>query len=68
MGREDLASKPENIRSKIAEGRVKKQLQEKVLLEQPFLMDEKKTVAEAIKEAVATIGENIQVRGLFPWE
>ncbi len=144
MGREDLQSKPEAIRSKIAEGRVKKMLQvgglghgvagvqagsfhlgacctgallptycsccnaaylasmlpccilpsilhyyynkfcrcpaviattiqhvvhvydhvpqEQVLLEQPYLMDQDKTVAEAVKEAVATIGENIQIR------
>jgi elongation factor Ts len=62
MGREDLAGKPEAIRAKIAEGRVKKLAQERVLLEQPWLMDGGKTVGEAVKEAVATVGENIQVR------
>lgn len=31
-------------------------------MEQPFLMDQSKTVAEAVKEAIATIGENIQIR------
>eukprot|EP00877_Chromochloris_zofingiensis_P012636 jgi/Chrzof1/7626/Cz02g30210.t1 len=62
MGREDLQSKPEALRAKIAEGRVKKIAQERALLEQPFLMDQSKTVAEAVKEAIATIGENIQIR------
>jgi elongation factor Ts len=33
-----------------------------VLLDQPYLMDQNKTVGEAIKEAIAAIGENIQVR------
>ena len=33
-----------------------------MLLDQPYLMDQNKTVGEAIKEAVAAIGENIQVR------
>eukprot|EP00879_Flechtneria_rotunda_P012753 GHRR01013317.1.p1 GENE.GHRR01013317.1~~GHRR01013317.1.p1 ORF type:complete len:992 (+),score=471.36 GHRR01013317.1:234-3209(+) len=62
MGREDLQAKPEAIRAKIAEGRVKKLVQERVLLEQPYLLDQNKTVAEAVKEAVAACGENIQIR------
>lgn len=37
-------------------------LQERVLLEQPYLLDQNKTVAEAVKEAVASCGENVQVR------
>lgn len=37
-------------------------LQERVLLEQPYLLDQNKTVAEAVKEAIASCGENIQVR------
>jgi hypothetical protein len=36
--------------------------QERVLLEQPYLLDQNKTVAEAVKEAIAACGENIQVR------
>jgi len=35
--------------------------QERVLLEQPYLLEPSKTVAEAVKEAVAACGENIQV-------
>ncbi len=62
MGREDLQSKPEAIRAKIAEGRVKKLVQERVLLEQPYLLDQSKTVGEAVKEAIAACGENVQIR------
>jgi len=39
MQREDLASKPENIRDKIVEGRISKRLGELSLLEQPFIKD-----------------------------
>ena len=44
MGREDILSKPEAIRAKIAEGRVQKLAQEMSLLPQPYLMDQSKTV------------------------
>eukprot|EP00741_Cyanophora_paradoxa_P020975 tig00021319_g20249.t1 len=62
MKREDLAKKPENIRSKIVEGRVDKLMQERCLLEQPFLRDDKITVEEYIKQGISLLGENIQVR------
>jgi elongation factor Ts len=54
--------KPEAIRAKIAEGRAKKIAQDMCLMDQPFLTDPSKTVAEAIKEAIAAIGEKISVR------
>merc|ERR1712157_435663 len=62
MQKEDLASKPENIREKIVEGRVDKIINERALLEQTYIMDTSKTVKEAITEAIASIGENIKVR------
>lgn len=43
--------KPENIIEKVVEGRLRKFYQEKVLLEQPFIKDEKKTVGQYIKES-----------------
>merc|ERR1719183_2295600 len=62
MEKEDLASKPENIRGQIVQGRLDKIAKEMSLLEQPFVKDTSKTVAEVIKAAIAEIGENIQVR------
>ncbi len=62
MGREDLANKPENIREKIVEGRVQKRLSEMCLLSQPYIRDQSITVEELIKQYIAKIGENIQVR------
>ncbi|XP_024393258.1 polyprotein of EF-Ts, chloroplastic isoform X1 [Physcomitrium patens] len=60
--KEDLANKPEAIRSKIVEGRVAKTLNELALLEQPFIRDDKILVKDYIKQTIATLGENIQVR------
>merc|ERR1712174_7392 len=62
MQKEDLASKPENIREKIVEGRVEKIINERALPEQTYIMDTTKTVREAITESIASIGENIKVR------
>ena len=62
MQKEDLASKPENIREKIVQGRVDKIINERALLTQAWIMDNNKTVGDAITEAIATVGENIKVR------
>ncbi|MBO1347124.1 MAG: translation elongation factor Ts [Hormoscilla sp. GUM202] len=62
MGREDLAKKPDNIKEKIVQGRVKKRLEEMCLLEQPYIKDQNITVSELIKQSIAQLGENIKVR------
>lgn len=62
MGRDDLASKPENIREKIVQGRIDKRLKDLSLLDQPYIRDQNITVEELIKQTISTIGENIQVR------
>jgi translation elongation factor EF-Ts len=41
---------------------VKKIATERALLEQPYLIDGSKTVAEAVKATIAAVGENVQVR------
>ena len=53
--------KPENVVEKMVEGRLKKFYGEIVLLEQPYIKDDKRTIEELLKEAIATIGENIQI-------
>ncbi len=60
--------KPDNILDKIAEGRVKKFVDESVLLKQKYIRDESKTIEDMINEAVAAIGENIKVRRFERWE
>jgi len=62
MQREDIQSKPENIREKIVEGRISKRLGELALLEQPFIKNDSILVKDLVKQTVATLGENIKVR------
>ncbi|KAG0580371.1 hypothetical protein KC19_4G168400 [Ceratodon purpureus] len=62
MGKEDLASKPEQIREKIVEGRIAKRLAELALLEQAYIRDDKVVVKDHVKEAIAKLGEKIQIR------
>jgi elongation factor Ts len=54
--------KPEAILEKIALGKVEKYYEQFCLLDQPFVKDDKKKISEVITDAVAKIGENIQVR------
>jgi elongation factor Ts len=60
---EDVRTKPEEVRARIVDGRLRKWYAEPggVLLEQPF-RDTEQTIRDLITQAVATIGENIVVR------
>merc|ERR1712039_121821 len=62
MAKEDLAGKPDNIKDKIVEGRLRKKYEEMSLLRQKWLKDEDKTVEEVLKEKIAKLGENIVIR------
>ena len=53
--------KPANIAEKVAEGRMNKFFEEIVLLEQPFLKDDSKTVGELLEALVAEVGESIRI-------
>jgi elongation factor Ts len=59
--KDDLQNKPEEIRNKIVEGRVEKNLKRQVLLEQEYIRDPNITVNEYIKQVVGILGENIKV-------
>lgn len=54
--------KPEEIKKQIIEGKIKKAFEEKVLLSQPYILDDSMTVEAFIKEAIAKTGENIVIR------
>jgi elongation factor Ts len=54
--------KPENIRAKIVDGKLKKFVAERTLTEQPFVKDDKKTIGQLIKEVSAKVGEAISVK------
>ncbi len=56
------SGKPEQVIEKIAQGKLEKFFKEVCLLEQPFVKDPDRTVEKLITEAVARLGENINVR------
>ncbi|MBQ8997032.1 elongation factor Ts [Candidatus Saccharibacteria bacterium] len=53
---------PEKMKDQILGGQMKKAFADKVLLAQPYILDDTKTVEQFIKEAIAKTGENITVR------
>ncbi|HMH70186.1 MAG TPA: elongation factor Ts [Candidatus Saccharimonadales bacterium] len=54
--------KPAEIAEKIVDGQVKKHFNEQVLMNQTFILDEKKSVEAYVKENIAKLGENIVIR------
>ena len=53
---------PENMKEQILAGQAKKAFADKVLLNQPYILDDTKTVEQFIKDNIAKMGENITVR------
>jgi elongation factor Ts len=60
--------KPENIVERIVDGKVKKVYEDWVLLNQPLVMDPDKTVAQAISEVQAIVGEKLEVARFARYE
>ena len=62
---QQAADKPENVRAKIAEGKLRKWMEETVLLKQPHVNGDKfdgKTIEELRADLSAKTGENVVVR------
>jgi elongation factor Ts len=60
--------KPEHVVDKMISGRMDKFFQEIVLMEQPFLKDDSKSIEDIRKEMVASLGENIVIRRFVRFE
>lgn len=58
---EEAAGKPADVMEKIVEGKLNKFYGQICLLEQEYIKDDSKTVQDVVNEAIAKIGENIQV-------
>lgn len=54
--------KSAEIADKIVEGQVKKYFEDKVLMNQTFIMNDKQTIADYVKENIAKTGENLIIR------
>jgi elongation factor Ts len=59
--------KPENMIAKIVESGLKTFYKEVCLLDQPYIYDDKKPVAQALKEAEGKVGGPIKVTGFVPF-
>jgi elongation factor Ts len=55
--------KPAQIVEKIADGAVKKFQKEVCLMEQPYIRDDKKSIADVVREAAKAAGDDIKVTG-----
>ena len=53
--------KPDHIIDRIVDGKIKAFYKEKVLLNQPFVKDDKRTIADLLSEFQRTSGEKIEV-------
>jgi elongation factor Ts len=60
--------KPEKVVDKIVEGRLDKFYQDVCLMRQAYIKDESVTIADLLKQTIATIGENIIIRRFSRWE
>ena len=60
--------KPEEITNRIVEGRMKKFVNEKALLTQPYVKEPDKTVGELLQETVQRVGENVVIRRFVRYE
>ena len=59
---EQVQGKPEHIVGKIVTGKMNKWFQQHVLLEQPFVKDDKKTVAQLLDEIGKQVGGKLTVK------
>nr|YP_011006644.1 Translation elongation factor Ts [Halosiphon tomentosus]WAM63789.1 Translation elongation factor Ts [Halosiphon tomentosus] len=62
LKKDDLTTKPVEIKEKIILGRVEKTLKNLSLLNQPFIRNPNITVDELIKEKISLFGENIKIK------
>ena len=54
--------KPEKVIEKIIEGKIERFYSEICLMEQAFIKDPDKSIASVVHDAIARLGENIQIR------
>lgn len=60
--------KPAEVVERIVEGKVKKVLSEWVLLDQPFVIDPDRTVAQAISDVQGVLGEKVEIARVARFE
>ena len=57
----EVADKPKEMQEKILDGKLASYFRDQVLLDQPFIKDETKTVQDLLNEATQKFGERVEV-------
>lgn len=57
----EVAGKPEEMRAKIMEGKLASHFRDQVLLDQPYIKDESRTVRDLLNEAAQKFGERVEL-------
>lgn len=57
----EVVGKPKDMQEKILEGKLASHFRDQVLLEQPFIKDESRTVRDLLSEATQKFGERVEV-------
>lgn len=68
VARAQAEGKPESLLERITTGHLNKFKDQRVLLRQPFIRDEERTVAQLLAQAAASVGEKVIVRRFARWE
>lgn len=64
----EVQKRPEKVRATVVEGKIKKHLTTEVLMEQPWVKDDKVTVGKLVDDVIHKTGENIVVRRFARFE
>jgi len=59
---EEVKDKPADLREKILEGKLDAYFKEQVLLDQAFIKDQDRTIANLVHDAIQKFGENIAIQ------
>jgi elongation factor Ts len=59
---QQCADKPEHVRERIVQGKLQQFYEDYCLLRQRYIRDESMTVEQVVQQAIAKLGENIEVR------
>jgi elongation factor Ts len=69
IARDQVAGKkPENVVEKIVDGKLNKWYADRVLLEQPFVKDDKRSIKDILTELIQKTGENVVIRRFARFE
>ncbi len=64
----EVKKRPEKVRATVVEGKIKKHLTTEVLLEQPWVKDDKITVGKLVDDVIHKTGEKIVIRRFARFE